>query len=85
MLTITVGDFIQMVPIAIPGMVGVLEVVTTAVLVMFGVPLSTAATATLLARISTFWFDIPITGAAASYYGAKYVLGLASSLSDSSD
>jgi len=78
MLTITVGDFIQMMPIAIPGMLGVLEVVATGILVMFGVPLGIAASATLLARIATFWFDLPVTGAAASYYGAKYVTELMS-------
>jgi len=83
MLTISIGDFIQMTPIAIPGMLGVIEVVTTTVLVMFGVPLSVAASATLLARIATFWFDLPITGVAASYYGAKYVVGLASGMSRS--
>jgi len=81
MLTISVGDFIQMTPIAIPGMLGVIEVVTTTILVMFGTPLEVAASATLLARIATFWFDLPITGVAASYYGAKYVLGLASGTS----
>lgn len=80
MLTISIGDFIQMTPIAVPGMLGVLEAVTTTVLVMLGVPLGVAASATLLARIATFWFDLPITGAAASYYGAKYVVGLASSM-----
>jgi uncharacterized protein (TIRG00374 family) len=84
MLTITVGDFIQMMPIAIPGMVGVLEVATTTVLVVFGVPLSVAASATLLARIATFWFDLPVTGAAALYYGAKYVTELTSYISHSS-
>jgi uncharacterized protein (TIRG00374 family) len=78
MLTITVGDFIQMMPIAIPGMLGVLEVVATTVLMMFGVPLGVAASATLLARIATFWFDLPVTGAAASYYGAKYMTELTS-------
>ncbi len=78
MLTISIGDFIQMTPIAIPGMLGVIEVVTTTILVMFGVPLQVAASATLLGRIATFWFDLPITGVAASYYGAKYVVGLAS-------
>lgn len=85
MLTISIGDFVQMTPIAIPGMLGVLEMVTTTVLVMFGVPLNIAASATILARIATFWFDLPITGCAASYYGAKYVAGLASSLSKISD
>lgn len=83
MLTISVGDFIQMTPIAIPGMLGVIEVVTTTILVMFGTPLEVAASATLLARIATFWFDLPITGVAASYYGAKYVVGLASGTSRS--
>ena len=85
MLTISIGDFIQMTPIAIPGMLGVIEMVTTTVLVAFGIPLGVAASATLLARVATFWFDLPITGAAASYYGAKYVIGLASNISGSSD
>ena len=85
MLTISIGDFVQMTPIAIPGMLGILEVVTTTVLVMFGVPLNIAASATVLARVATFWFDLPITGAAASYYGAKYVAGLAQGLSKASN
>jgi len=83
MLTISVGDFVQMTPIAIPGMLGVIEVVTTTILVMFGTPLEVAASATLLARIATFWFDLPVTGVAASYYGAKYVVGLATGTSRS--
>lgn len=83
MLAISIGDFIQMTPIAIPGMLGVLEVVITTVLVMFGIPLSVAASATLLGRVATFWFDIPVTGVAASYYGVKYVTSLAMGLSRS--
>lgn len=73
-LTIAVGDFIQMTPILIPGMLGIFETVLTAVLTSFRVPLTLAASATVLARLTTFWINIPITGAAAAYYGTKYVV-----------
>jgi len=73
-LTIAVGEFIQMTPVLIPGMLGVLETVLTAVLASFGVPLTLAATATIVLRITTFWVNIPITGASAAYYGAKYLM-----------
>jgi uncharacterized protein (TIRG00374 family) len=73
-LAIVVGEFIQMTPIGIPGMMGVLEATLTATLVILGVPVAVAAPATILARIATYWFNIPITGVAASFYGMKYVI-----------
>ncbi len=73
-LTLAVGEFIQMTPLLIPGMLGVLEAVLTAVLTSFSVPLTLAASATILLRIATFWINIPITGASATYYGAKYLI-----------
>jgi len=73
-LTIVVGDFIQMTPVMIPGMLGILETVFTTTLLAFGVPIDVAASAVILARIATFWFDIPVTAIAASYYGIKYLM-----------
>ncbi len=73
-LTIIIGDFIQMTPIMIPGMLGILEAVFTTALTAFGIPADLAASAAILARIATFWFDIPVTAIAASYYGFKYLI-----------
>ncbi|MCS7385586.1 MAG: flippase-like domain-containing protein [archaeon GB-1867-005] len=73
-LTIVVGDFIQMTPIMIPGMLGILETVFTTTLLAFGVPIDVATSAVILARIATFWFDMPVTAVAASYYGIKYLM-----------
>ncbi len=84
-LTISVGDFVQMTPIAIPGMLGVLEVVFTSVLVALGVPLTIAASATVLVRICTFWFDLPFTGTAALYSSAKFISEVISGFQNSGD
>lgn len=80
-LTIIIGDFIQMTPIMIPGMLGILETAFTTTLLAFGIPLDVAASAAILARIATFWFDIPVTAIAASYYGIKYLLKGAEAIS----
>jgi len=77
-LIMSIGEFVQMTPIMIPGMLGIIETVFTTALMSFGVPIEMAATASILARIATFWFDIPVTLIAASYYGVKYLVrGLA--------
>lgn len=81
-LTIVIGDFVQMTPIMIPGMLGVLETAFTTTLLAFGIPLDVAASAAILARIATFWFDIPVTAIAASYYGIKYLLKGAEAISE---
>ncbi len=73
-LTIAIAEFVQMTPIIIPGMLGVLESILTVVLNGFGVPLGVAASATILVRVATFWFNLPITGLAAVYYGSKYAV-----------
>ncbi|MEM2896841.1 MAG: flippase-like domain-containing protein [Candidatus Bathyarchaeia archaeon] len=68
-----VGDLIQMTPIIIPGMLGIFETAVSIVLNAFKIPINIAVSATLLSRIATFWFDIPITGIAAMYFGTKYM------------
>jgi uncharacterized protein (TIRG00374 family) len=70
-ITISIGRMIQMTPIAIPGMIGVYETAVTTVLVLFGVPVSVAASAAILSRIVTVWLELPITGVAAYHYGFK--------------
>lgn len=73
-LTIAIAEFVQMTPVIIPGMLGVLESILTSVLTGFGVPLGIAASATILARVATFWFNLPVTALAAIYYGSKFAV-----------
>ncbi|MEM3506135.1 MAG: flippase-like domain-containing protein [Candidatus Bathyarchaeia archaeon] len=73
MFAMVVGDLIQMTPIIIPGMLGIFEATISIVLSSFKIPINIAASVTLLSRIATFWFDIPITGIAAIYFGTKYM------------
>jgi len=74
MVIMVACEFVQMTPIAIPGMLGIIETVMTMALQTFGVPLDIAATASILTRLATFWFDLPVTATAASYYGVKYLI-----------
>ncbi|MCS7366444.1 MAG: flippase-like domain-containing protein [archaeon YNP-WB-062] len=74
MVIMVACEFVQMTPIAIPGMLGIIETVMTMALQTFGVPLDVAATASVLTRLATFWFDLPVTAPAASYYGVKYLM-----------
>jgi uncharacterized protein (TIRG00374 family) len=73
MFAMIVGDLIQMTPIIIPGMLGIFEATISIVLSTFKIPINIAVSVTLLSRIATFWFDIPITGIAAIYFGTKYL------------
>jgi uncharacterized protein (TIRG00374 family) len=73
-LTIAIAEFIQFTPVIVPGMLGVLESILTGVLGAFGVPIGVAASATILVRVSTYWFNLPVTGSAAIYYGSKYAV-----------
>lgn len=73
-LIMAVCEFVQMTPIAIPGMLGIIETVMTTTLQTFGIPLDVSGTASILTRVATFWFDLPVTAIAASYYGVKYLL-----------
>ncbi|MEM2136774.1 MAG: lysylphosphatidylglycerol synthase domain-containing protein [Candidatus Methanomethylicia archaeon] len=74
MLIMVAGEFVQMTPIAIPGMLGILETVMAKALNIFGVPLDVAVTVSIMTRVATFWFDLPVTAVAASYYGIKYLI-----------
>jgi uncharacterized membrane protein YbhN (UPF0104 family) len=64
-----VGEMVQMIPVPIPGMLGVYETSLTATLVTFSVPGPVSASAVILLRLVTSVFDIPATGYAAYRYG----------------
>ena len=68
-IAMAVGEMVEMIPIPIPGMLGVYETSLTATLVTFSVPGSVSASAVILLRLITSVFDIPATGYAAYRYG----------------
>ncbi|RLG91478.1 MAG: hypothetical protein DRO36_04170 [Candidatus Hecatellales archaeon] len=61
-LVYTVGMTIQMIPIGIPGMVGVVESVMASLYTVIGVPLSLSIAATLMIRAVMFWFQVFMGG-----------------------
>jgi len=68
-IAMAIGEMIEMIPIPIPGMLGIYETSLTATLITFGVPGTISASATILLRLITSVFDIPATGYAAYRYG----------------
>ncbi|MCX8181938.1 MAG: flippase-like domain-containing protein [Candidatus Methanomethyliaceae archaeon] len=64
-------SMVQMIPIGIPGMVGVMEVSMTAFFMGFGIPPALAASATILTRLVIFWFELVISAFAASLQGLR--------------
>ena len=68
-VAMAVGEMVEMLPIPIPGMLGIYETSVTATLVSLGIPGAVSASATLLLRLVTSIFDIPATGFAAYHYG----------------
>jgi uncharacterized protein (TIRG00374 family) len=76
-VVLTVAIFVSMVgliPIGIPGMVGVIEISMTAFFVSFGVPATIAASVTILTRLVLFWFELALSGVAASLQGIRGML-----------
>ncbi|MDI9644732.1 MAG: lysylphosphatidylglycerol synthase transmembrane domain-containing protein [Candidatus Verstraetearchaeota archaeon] len=76
-VVLTVSIFVSMVqltPIGIPGLVGVIEVSMTGFFMGFGVPADIAASVTILSRLVMFWFELMVSGITASYVGVKVAL-----------
>lgn len=68
-----VVSMVQMIPIGIPGLVGVIELSMTTAFIGFGVPAGIAASATILTRLVLFWFELLLSAAVASYQGIKSI------------
>lgn len=64
-----VVSLVQMVPVGIPGLLGVMELSMTTAFVGLGVPLDVAASATILTRVVLFWYELIIGGGAALHQG----------------
>lgn len=59
----TIGITVQMVPLGVPGMVGVVEVTMITLYSVTGIPLKVGAAATILIRIVMLWFELLVGGA----------------------
>jgi len=64
---------LQAMPIALPGVVGIAEIVMTTLYTLLGIPLTVAATATILTRVVSFWFRLFIGYFAFQFSGVKYL------------
>lgn len=76
----TLMSMIQMIPVGIPGMIGIMEISTTALFIGFGIPPSIAASVTILMRIVTFWFELFVGAIATSIQGIRGIKGLSDSM-----
>jgi len=65
------ASMVQIIPIGIPGMVGVMEVSMTALFIGFDIPPALAASATILTRLVIFWFELIISAFATSLQGVR--------------
>jgi uncharacterized protein (TIRG00374 family) len=73
-IAMAVGEMVQMIPIPVPGMIGIYETSLTATLITFSVPAPISASAAILLRLITSVFDIPATGYAAYRYGYRALM-----------
>ena len=75
----SVSIAIQAIPLGIPGVAGVVDIVMTSLytvlLLPFGISPATSAAATLLTRIITLWFRLFVGYVAVQWVGIKVLLG----------
>ena len=81
-LVCIVVSLVQMMPIGIPGLLGVMELSMTTAFMGFGVPLEIAVSATLLTRVVLFWYELIIGGIAAFHQGVLLTQIYSSASSD---
>ncbi|MGP8127710.1 MAG: lysylphosphatidylglycerol synthase transmembrane domain-containing protein [Candidatus Bathyarchaeia archaeon] len=70
-ITVAIGEIIEMIPIDVPGTLGIYEAAITASLSVFSIPIAVAASAALLTRVVISVLELPITGVAAYHYDIK--------------
>jgi uncharacterized protein (TIRG00374 family) len=67
----SIGVAIQTAPLGIPGEIGVLDILMATLYTALGVPIATAAVATVLIRILTLWLRLLIGGLTVQWMGIK--------------
>jgi uncharacterized protein (TIRG00374 family) len=74
-IAMAIGEMVEMIPIPIPGTLGIYETSLAATPVTFRVPGPVSASVVILLRLITSVFDIPATGYAAYRYGYGVLMG----------
>jgi len=67
----SITDTIQTIPIGIPGEVGIVEIAMTGLYTALGIPPIISATATILTRVVTLWFNLFVGGVVVQWVGVK--------------
>jgi uncharacterized protein (TIRG00374 family) len=68
-------DTLQTIPIGIPGEVGLIDITMTGLFTALGIPPVISATATILTRLVTLWFNLLIGGLFVQWIGVKNLTG----------
>jgi uncharacterized protein (TIRG00374 family) len=58
----TIGITVQIVPVGIPGMVGVVETIMSGLYTLAGIPLNVSVAATMMIRVIMMWLEALIGG-----------------------
>ena len=68
-------DTLQTIPLGIPGEVGFIDITMTGLFTALGIPPVISATATILSRVVTLWFNLLIGGIFVQWIGVKNIKG----------
>jgi len=68
-------DTLQTIPLGIPGEVGIIDITMTGLFTALGISPVISATATILTRIVTLWFNLLIGGIFVQWVGVKNIKG----------
>ena len=68
-------DTLQTIPLGIPGEVGIIDITMTGLFTALGIPPVISATATILTRVVTLWFNLLIGGIFVQWVGVKNIKG----------
>lgn len=68
-------DTLQTIPLGIPGEVGLIDITMTGLFTALGIPPVISATATILTRGVTLWFNLLIGGIFVQWIGVKNIKG----------
>lgn len=63
---------LQTMPVGLPGVIGIAEIVMTTLYALLGIPVTVAATATVLTRVVSFWYRLFVGYIAFQFSGIKY-------------
>ncbi|MEM3786184.1 MAG: flippase-like domain-containing protein [Nitrososphaeria archaeon] len=67
----TIGITVQIIPIGVPGMVGIVETIMSGLYTLAGIPLSVSVAATMMIRVIMMWFEALIGGIAFALYAKR--------------